>query len=284
MRSCHIGDGGINSLVNLLFSSSHSLTEIDLSNNYLTIEGVRQLELAQLERKKLGLSNIRIDIEGNVIIAEILNSTTHALGIILCLIGSQLLMDKARDQETTIHYISCLIYSISLMVLYISSTLYHSFFLMKRTKQVLKIFDHCAIYILIAGTYTPFLSICFPHKPYISIGLLSFLWCCAILGMLVEGFYQGKKKVVLALILYLFMGWCAVFRLSDILYGIPRSAAMWLIAGGLAYTIGVPFFALKRHLFHAIWHVFVLVGSACHYISIYGYIVDLPLAAAETVK
>ena len=216
-------------------------------------------------------------MEANLILQEIMNSVTHGLGIFICLIGSNLLMFRVKDKSWH-HIISCGIYSTSLLVLYTSSTLYHSFFSLLNTRYLFEIFDHCAIYILIAGSYTPYLSISLHHKPIWSIYLLAFIWFCCIMGILVEAFMtKWKYKSIFSLTMYLCMGWCCLVCFPDLITIIDTRAIHLLIMGGVAYTSGVPFFVRNHNLDHSIWHCFVLAGSIFHWLGVYWHVATLQL-------
>ena len=168
-----------------------------------------------------------------------MNCVTHGLGILLGTLGTYKLSHQVRDLPS--HYTtSCLIYSISLIVLYTSSTLYHSFFALKTTKFIFGVFDRCAIYLLIAGTYTPILMIALHHEPLWSMHLLSFIWACAVMGTVVEAFFfNWKHKSKFSLAMYLGMGWSCLVCLPDLLDALPKRAMAMLVGGGVAYTGGV---------------------------------------------
>jgi hemolysin III len=195
-------------------------------------------------------------------------------------------------------------YCASLITLYTSSTLYHSFFGLKTTKAVFSVFDHCAIYMLIAGTYTPMLSITFPDKPLYNFWMLGFLWVCTTIGITIEAFWNKaawKGKVSagaqggvsappltplpppsppptqVSLTLYLMMGWLAVCALPDLKERLSTRALVWLFCGGVGYTAGVPFFVRNNNLDHALWHIFVMCGSIAHWWCVYEHV--LPHAA-----
>ena len=199
------------------------------------------------------------------------------------------------------HTVSCSIYSGSLVVLYLVSTLYHSFFSLKRTQWVFQILDKSAIYILIAGSYTPFLQIVLGHKTVWSVYLLAFLWLCCVMGIWVEFAYPySPRKGTFSLAMYLAMGWSCVVCLPEVVEILPESM-IWMFLGGVAYTGGVPFFLRSnskykskqsdslvtnfsslmilcsiKDLDHAIWHLFVLAGSILHWCGIYFHVAPLP--------
>jgi channel protein (hemolysin III family) len=185
-------------------------------------EAERQTQRDSLEPP----SFLAVDVEGNLVFQEIVNGATHGFGIPLALIGTYLLMNRARDKGT--HYIvSCGVYSFSLLVLYTSSTLYHSFVTLRTTKYLFEVFDKCAIYILIAGSYTPFLQILLHHVPKYSVYLLLFIWSCCVLGVVVEAAHPTwHLKAYFSLAMYIGMGWSAVACLSDVAEILPMRATV----------------------------------------------------------
>jgi hemolysin III len=205
-----------------------------------------------------------------------MNGVTHGLGVVLGILACIFLSLRVRNKSWT-HISSCAIYSTSLLVLYISSTLYHSFFCLQQTRYLFEIFDKSAIYILIAGSYTPFLQIVLRDNPLWSNYLLGFLWMCCFCGISVEAFWPTWKfKVWFSLMMYLGMGWSAVVVLPEVIDMAPGAALRMLVLGGVAYTSGVPFFVRNHNLDHSIWHLFVLAGSILHWIGIYEYVATFP--------
>ena len=286
LRGCRIGERGAFALVSQILmnddeSNKCGLKEVDVSANRLGFYGVFAIEKGLRNRRERRLAqgidddDILIDLEGNLIFQEVMNCVTHGMGIILGTIGSFVLASKVKGMER--HYrLSCMIYSISLVVLYMSSTLYHSFFALTRTRYIFQVFDKCAIYILIAGSYTPFLSIVLHHKPMWSKSLLGFIWTCALSGVSVEAFaplWKFRKSFSLAM--YLGMGWSCMVCMSDFAEILPTNALYLILAGGVAYTSGVPFFVRNSNLDHSIWHVFVLAGSFFHWLTVYYYVVEV---------
>ena len=180
-----------------------------------------------------------------------MNCITHGLGILLGSVGTYILNKKVNGLPP--HYvISCAIYSAALIVLYTSSTLYHSFFALQRTKSIFQIFDRCAIYILIAGSYTPILMITFHHKPMWSSYLLWFIWACGISGVFVEATLRNwKHKSKFSLAMYLGMGWSCVVCVPDLVETLPLDALGLMVAGGVAYTGGgkssIPFSLINQY-------------------------------------
>ena len=199
---------------------------------------------------------------------ELINAYSHGLGAVLALIAAIFLIVKGYGLPLG-QWISLWVYGLSLVLLLSSSMLYH-FAQDERKRYWYKKLDHTAIYYLIAGTYTPFLSIGIPTAKahYLLIGL----WIIALIGTLFKlVFIHRFQKVSLAA--YLVMGWLAVLVMDDMQRYLSRDAIQLLIAGGLAYTVGTLFYALKKVRYsHAIWHVFVLLGAGLHFLAIYCYV------------
>ena len=199
---------------------------------------------------------------------ELINAYSHGLGAVLALIAAIFLIVKGYGLALG-QWISLWVYGLSLVLLLSSSMLYH-FAQDERKRYWYKKLDHTAIYYLIAGTYTPFLSIAIPTAK--AHYLLIALWIIALIGTLFKlVFIHRFQKVSLAA--YLVMGWLAVLVMDDMQRYLSRDAIQLLIAGGLAYTVGTLFYALKKVRYsHAIWHVFVLLGAGLHFLAIYCYV------------
>jgi len=197
------------------------------------------------------------------------NAITHGIGAVFAVVGAVYLI-AASTRGTAWLVVSCAVFGSTLVLVYICSTLYHSL-VRTRARHVLHVLDHSSIYLLIAGTYTPFTLITL-HGP---VGWLLFgvEWSLAIAGVIFKSFAVGQFAVASALV-YLFQGWFVVFAFRPLLHAIGWHGIMWMGAGGLAYTLGIVFFALDRlRYFHATWHVFVLAGSVAHYFAILFYVV-----------
>ena len=199
---------------------------------------------------------------------ELINAYSHGLGAVLALIAAIFLIVKGYGLALG-QWISLWVYGLSLVLLLSSSMLYH-FAQDERKRYWYKKLDHTAIYYLIAGTYTPFLSIGIPTAK--AHYLLIALWIISLIGTLFKlVFIHRFQKVSLAA--YLVMGWLAVLVMDDMQRYLSRDAIQLLIAGGLAYTVGTLFYALKKVRYsHAIWHVFVLLGAGLHFLAIYCYV------------
>jgi len=184
-------------------------------------------------------------------------------------LGTGLLLYRAVRDGTAVHIASFTIYGASLFLLHLSSTLYHALHA-PRAKKVFWVFDHCSIYLLIAGTYTPFLLLSLWGKW--GATLLVIIWTLAIVGIVFKSLFIGKfRKTSVAL--YIVMGWMIVVAARELWLRVPHEALVYMAAGGLSYTIGVIFYSWRRMPFnHMIWHLFVLGGSACHYVAILFYL------------
>lgn len=199
---------------------------------------------------------------------EIANSVTHGAGLLASLVAFPFLVSAAARRWGTPEVVGAAVFASSLVALYLVSTLYHAL-RPSRAKEVLQKLDHAAIYLLIAGSYTPF-ALGALRGPW-GWTLLSLVWAIAGTGIALE-FSLGKKVHRLAVGLYVAMGWLVVVAAKPLLAAVPWPGLAWLLAGGLLYTGGVAFYAAKRVRFaHAVWHLFVLGGSACHLVAILGW-------------
>ena len=199
---------------------------------------------------------------------EKLNIYSHALGILLSIIASIFLFIKSLDY-TIIAAMSFWIYGISQILIFSCSTYYHSQ-QNPRKRYVANIVDHAMIYVSIAGTYTPFCLIALAGKGGWS--LFAIVWVIAIIGMILKIKFTGKFNLLSTLI-YLAMGWMVVFYAKSFLESVPAFGIYWLVAGGLAYTLGAVWYLIdKLPLNHAVFHVFILIGSFCHFWAIYTYL------------
>jgi hemolysin III len=201
---------------------------------------------------------------------EIANSVTHGLGFALSLAGLAALAVITSLHRDVWQIVSCAIYGATLVILYASSTLYHSLSLRsERLRHVLRILDHSSIYLLIAGTYTPFMLVTL--RGGWGWSLFGVIWGMTLAGILFKVFFVNRFEVVSTL-LYLLMGWLVIVALKPLLATVPMGGLLWLLAGGLAYSVGVVFFAWERLPYnHAIWHLFVLAGSVFHFLAIFLY-------------
>lgn len=197
---------------------------------------------------------------------EVFNSVSHLVGALLALVGASVLITLAAIEGDTLKLVSYSIYSTTLFLLYLASTLYHSF--QGRAKDFFKRVDHLAIYLLIAGTYTPFTMLAI--KGAAGWWLFGSVWALAVVGIIVENL-PIKGPRIIPIVIYLMMGWACVFTLDSMMAGMPKMGFAFLVAGGITYSAGVIFYILD-HWFpwcHEIWHLFVIGGSVCHYFAIF---------------
>ncbi len=200
---------------------------------------------------------------------EITHSVTHGVGAALSLVGLILLVVRAAQRGDAVQVVSFSIYGVTLVLLYLASTLYHAF-RRPRLKRLFKIFDHAAIYLLIAGTYTPFLLV--GLRGAWGWTLLVIIWGLALLGVSFKALFIERFQIP-SVILYILMGWLSVVFLKDLAANIPLGGLIWLAAGGVLYTVGVIFYALQKIPYmHVVWHFFVLGGSLCHYLAVLLYL------------
>ncbi len=207
--------------------------------------------------------------QGLLLRDEWANYLTHGMGFILSLIGFILLMETPFQEKDHWRLLNFAVYGGSLILLYAASTFYHA---VKRPKlkRLFRTVDHCAIYLLIAGSYTPFTMLVLGGV----WGWMLFgtIWSLAALGIFLKIFFQHRFKI-LSLSLYLFMGWLVVIAIEPLIERLHTQGLYWVLAGGICYSVGVVFYALdKRRFYHAIWHLFVLGGSICHYYAVFFYL------------
>ena len=200
---------------------------------------------------------------------EIANSLTHGVGLALSIAGLVLLVVRAVALGDTWVIVACAVYGTTLVLLYLASTLYHSF-ARTRAGDVFRRIDHAAIYLLIAGTYTPFVLVSL-RGPW-GWSLFGVSWTLAVLGVTLKA-ALGPRWPVLSTVVYILMGWLVLVAIGPLVRHVPGAAIAWLIAGGLLYTGGVAFYAWERLRYaHAVWHLFVLGGSVCHYCAVLFYV------------
>ncbi|WP_124068135.1 hemolysin III family protein [Clostridium sp. E02] len=213
----------------------------------------------------------------NIKIKDPVSAGTHFIAMILALAAAAPLLIKA-SADGELHLVSLTIFSISMVLLYAASTIYHTLDISPKINKLLKKFDHMMIFILIAGTYTPVCLIVLGDKTGIS--LLALVWGIALSGMIIKGFFVMCPRWFSS-VLYIAMGWVCVLALKKIILALPPAAFIWLLAGGLIYTIGGIIYALKIPLFHfpqkhfgnhELFHLFVMGGSFCHYILMYQFV------------
>jgi len=200
---------------------------------------------------------------------EKLNVISHGIGLVLSVVALLLLIFKAVKAENSVNLVSFSIFGASMVLVYAASTFYHRA-KTNRLRIRLNILDHAAIYILIAGTYTPFALITL--KGTTGWIILWVVWGIAFIGVILKLFFAGRYQL-LSTILYVAMGWLIIFAINPLIENLSTPGLWWLFAGGISYTIGAILFMLKKIPYnHAIFHVFVLLGTFAHFISIYFYV------------
>ena len=200
---------------------------------------------------------------------EKINIISHGIGMLLSIAALFFLVIRAVQFGETIHIVSVVIYGVSLITLYTASTLYHKSTRDKLRKR-LNVFDHASIFVLIAGSYTPFLLISLNGT--LGWRFFAFIWIAAITGVVLKLFYFGKYSI-LSTIMYIAMGWVIIFVIKPLTNNVSSNGIFWLYTGGISYTLGAVFYSInKLKMNHAIFHIFVLMGSIAHFISIYFYV------------
>jgi hemolysin III len=202
---------------------------------------------------------------------EIANATSHGVGALLAIAAIVLLIVKAVSDGGGVLLAAGLVFGITLLLEYLFSTLYHAI-QPPAAKRVLRIFDHSAIYLLIAGTYTPFALVTLANDG--GIVLFGVVWAIAIAGIVCEAFLRERQPKWVSAAIYLGMGWLVVVRLPSLVTLLPVAALALLVAGGLAYTVGTAFYVAKNKPYmHFVWHLFVLAGSVCHFLAVILFVI-----------
>lgn len=277
LQSCRFGPIGGNVLAELLDEgpSVHGLEHLDIQNNVIGHMSCKNIRRAVQDQG----DHLKLYMHGNRVLDEVLNATSHGIGIVLSIVGTVFLAMAAAPMPS--HYCWAIVpYCISLTVLYSASTLFHSFFALgPQVTFVFETLDHCAIYVLIAGTYSPFLVILFHHEFWARV-LLSAIWIASGLGIMTTAFYYGPGKVAVEVGFYLVEGWACVMCLGPMFSKLGPGGSELLLLGGLLYTAGVPWFLRDGWTLgvpdHTIWHLFVLAASMAHYFCILYYVVRVP--------
>ncbi len=204
---------------------------------------------------------------------EKLNIITHGIGLILSIVALVLLELHALEMGTTRHIVSFTIFGSSLIVLYSASTFYH-YVQRPDIRRKLNILDHAAIYVLIAGTYTPFTLITLQGP--LGYTIFGVTWGIALIGIFLKLFYTGRYDKI-STIAYVAMGWIITFVIKPLMANLPINGLFWLLAGGIFYTVGAILYSVKNMKYnHAIFHVFVLFGSFSHFMAVYYYVLKHP--------
>ena len=197
---------------------------------------------------------------------ELANAISHGIGLVAALIATPVLLLAARDAGSGGFFVGTIIFALTMLGLYLGSTLYHAW-PQTRAKCVLQVFDHSAIFLLIAGTYTPFTL--GPLRGGWGWTMFGLIWALAIFGVIMKATRGTWRHPKLGLSLYLGMGWLPLIVIGPLALTIPAPALFWLVAGGVAYTTGVLFFVNNRLRYaHSVWHLFVLAGTSCHFLAL----------------
>lgn len=203
---------------------------------------------------------------------EIANSLTHGVGVVFAFIGTVILLSLAVKHGSALHVTGLSVYCGSLILLYLASTLYHSI-QHGLTKRVLRIVDHVSIYLLIGGSYTPFVFIFF-NKSY-GWTFLAVIWALVVAASMLKIFFMNKYNVI-GMIAYVGLGWLAVFLFKPMMTVMPWHILILIAGGGIFYTVGILFYAWKRYTYHhAVWHIFVLTASVLHYVALVFCVAEL---------
>lgn len=307
LRHNYLGyNNGTDSLVYIIKNAHGTLRYIDVSCNSLGYFNVRRIERAAKETRKApvalhivedeprvqpkagdspknsgkihrGCCAYEIDVEGNFVLEEVWNSVLHGIGAILGLIGTFDLTSKTRGQSDKVWW-ACLVYGLSATCLFTASTLYHSSFLHERARRVFQMLDHSAIFILIAGTYTPIGLIALSNVPE-AVMMVTIEWLIALVGITVylisahfPTFVNSLPYVTYEVVLYIVMGQMCLMSYEKIIVPLDKDIFYTILLGGALYVIGVIFFVLEQAkripLMHCIWHIFVLVAAVVHYFAV----------------
>lgn len=203
---------------------------------------------------------------------EVFNSVSHGVGALLAVIGASVIVTLAACFGDMVCVLSCLVYGLALVILYTMSTLYHAF-PFAGVKKLFRIFDHASIFILIAGTYTPFCLLALRGNTK-GVIVAAVVWLCAVSGIIMNAISLEKTEKI-SLVLYVIMGWAIVFAIKDIVAALVAPAFWLLLLGGLAYTGGLFFYKSRTKYMHSVWHLFVLLGSILHYLCVVIYVLPM---------
>jgi len=218
------------------------------------------------------VSTTTVSTKRYTLLEEILNASTHGVGAVLGALGLVLLVLKTLQTDDGVILASVIIYGVSIILLFAASTFYHAIPHVG-AKRVLQIIDHCAIYLLIAGTYTPFTLLVIGDR--LGAVIMAVVWSLAVAGIIFKIFFLGRFQMV-SLVTYLGMGWLGLLAAFQIANNLAPTGIALLVGGGLAYSVGTIFFKVKTIPFnHAIWHLFVLAGCILHFFAVYYFVIPL---------
>lgn len=205
---------------------------------------------------------------------EKFNVISHAVGLVLSIVALVLLVVYSSLYGSVRHIVSFTIYGASLIVLYSASTLYH-YVQSPKLRHRLNIFDHSAIYVLIAGTYTPFTLVVL--QGWVGWTIFGISWSLAVAGIILKLFFTGKYDKI-STFAYVLMGWVVIFAIKPLVHNLPFEGLMWLLGGGIFYTVGAILYSIKNLKYnHAIFHIFVLLGSFSHFIAVFFYVLPIKM-------
>ena len=202
-------------------------------------------------------------------VEERINISSHAIGFLLSIAATALLVTYASLDGTVWHIVSFSIYGASMMIVFSASTIYHSAKTPVLRKR-LRVFDHAAIYVLIAGSYTPFTLVTLNGT--VGWVLFGITWGMALTGIVLKLFFTGRFKI-LSTSMYVLMGWLIIFAIKPLMNNLPSDGLDWLVAGGVAYTLGAILYSIKKiKMNHAIFHIFVVIGASCQFVTVFFYV------------
>ena len=213
----------------------------------------------------------KITLPAYTIGEEITNSVTHGIGVLLSVAALVLCVVKSVFFNDVWAIVSSVIYGSTLVVLYLMSTIYHSL-APNKAKRIFRIIDHCSIFLLIAGTYTPFTLVSF--RGPLGWSMFGIIWGMAIFGIVLNAIDLEKFSKV-SFVCYLIMGWAVVMAIKPVMASVEKGGLILLLAGGIAYSLGAVFYAAgaKKKYIHSVWHVFVIIGSVLHFFSVFFYVI-----------
>ncbi len=275
----NFGEIGANALKNALLKN-RTLQELDLSRNALGFQSINSLICA------CSTYGVTMKTFGNYVFEEILNSVTHGIAFLASIVGAFLLISTSLEHTTDdYHFWSCTLYSFALMFLFLSSTLFHSFFMLPATSSVLQILDHIGIYMVIAGSYTPILLISLHHSNAARV-LCGGLWIAAVLGsaFAIVTDLNSKTSTIVELSMFLGMGFGILFVWEEALANLEFKVLFLVGLGGAAYVVGIIFFILGeiKPIYHVVWHIFVVIAAAIHWFTIYFFVAPAALPPSPT--
>jgi len=276
----HFGERGADYLSNAI-EVNQSLKKLDLSRNALGFRSINSLLCVCMPR------NLDVVKHGNYVFEEILNSVSHGIAFLGAVVGGNLLISEAVNvYKTDYHFWACVLYSFALMFLFLSSCLFHSFFMLPTTSRILQILDHVGIYMVIAGTLTPFCLITLNHHPPARV-FIAAEWIFAVLGSVFATCSDLNAPIttMIELVLFLVMGTGIFIIWGLVLQEFSNEQLFLFVLGGVFYVLGIVFFILgeMKPIYHVIWHIFVVVAATIHWFDVYLFVVCSELGTAKAV-